>query len=155
MSAGQTLGRFITMPYLYPNFLRDEQEYAQAEGYWRALWDNVMRVSKQPLEWKVPWLRTTFSDGTPIHDPIHDGDPMFSAICPPRRLGVHVIQNEPQGEEDLDAHVSVFDPEEQGIRVLVITCVLSEQTASQARELLSTWVETGQLYVPRDRTKSA
>jgi hypothetical protein len=133
------------MRYLYPNFLRDEQEYAQAELFWRSLWDKVMRLAGQAQEWQVPWLQTTFSDGTPIRD----GDPMFSAVCQGRRLAVHAIQNESQdGEEEFDAYVTVFDPEAQGIRVLVISCVLSEESASRIKDLLSSWVQTGQVQLP-------
>jgi hypothetical protein len=133
---------------LFPNFLRDETEYAQAEGFWRSLWDDIMRSSGQSSEWRVPWLQTRFSDGTPFRD----GDPMFSAICPARRLAVHVIQNEPgEDEAELDAYVTVFDPEVDAIQVLVVSCVLSEETASRACELLSGWVEGGQVRLTGNR----
>ena len=61
--------------HLFPHFLGDPVEYAKAEAYWRDLWEEVARFAGQQWEWRQPWLRTTYADGTPFRD----GDPIFSA----------------------------------------------------------------------------
>jgi len=62
-----------------------------------------------------------------------DGNPIFTTVCPGRRLGVRVIQYSPESphEVDLDWWVDSFGDEKSpdSIRELVISCVLSAQTA--------------------------
>jgi hypothetical protein len=136
--------------YLYPGFLRNEQEYTEAERFWQSLWDRVMRLSGKATEWNSPWLQTAFRDGTPFRD----GDPIFSAICQSRRLGVRIVQNEP-GEEGgyCDFNVTEWDPDCQGISVLVISCVLTDQTESRASDLLYSWAEKGEVCLRREQEK--
>src|SRR6266571_5066970 len=80
--------------HLFPRFLADPAEYSRAEAYWRSLWEELTRLTGQVQEWRHPWLQTAYADGTPFRD----GDPIFSAWSPSRKLGVRVIQNEPQQE---------------------------------------------------------
>src|ERR1700722_8370563 len=79
---------------LFPNFLNDLDEYHQVEALWRERWDELVRGVGQERQWVTPWLTTTFANGTPFAD----GNPIFSAVAPNRRLGVRVIQVEPSEE---------------------------------------------------------
>src|SRR3954468_2614342 len=119
--------------YLMPDFLKDPQQYEKAEAVWRQAWQDLIRRTGQLDLWKTPWLRTTFVDGTPFRD----GNPIFSAICPSRRLGVQVIQLEPlQNPREITFWTDTFaegDPEE--VNKLVIACVLSHQTLLDAVNL--------------------
>jgi hypothetical protein len=135
--------------YLFRNFLHDAGEYAQAESYWADLWDAVARETGQAGEWKHPWLQTQFGDGTPFRD----GNPIFSAVSIPRGLGVRVIQYEPESEEmELDCWVDTFggDGEPGAVRELVISCALAEETAASARDLIYSWMVTGEVHLLKE-----
>src|SRR5215469_13651272 len=110
--------------YLYRDFLGSPQQYAKAEAFWRGLWERMERLTGQRGEWKHPWLTTTFANGVPFLD----GDPIFSAVSTARDLAIRVIQHEPEeGELDLDCWVDEFGDEWGKVRVLVISCALSEE----------------------------
>ncbi len=134
--------------HLFPRFLADPAEYAKAEDYWRRLWEELARFSDRQQEWQCPWLTTTFADGTPFRD----GDPIFSAWSPSRKLGVRVIQNEPQSPElELDSWVDRVGDEWSGgeVSTLVISCALSRQSADLARDLIFAWMRDGMVSITR------
>src|SRR5438105_15742731 len=111
---------------LFPNFLNDPNEYHQAETLWRERWDELVRRVGQERQWVTPWLTTTFANGTPFAD----GNPIFSAVAPDRRLGVRVIQVEPSEEpRELSYWTDTFaEGEPEAIKELVIACTLTPQT---------------------------
>lgn len=123
---------------LYPDFLEAPHQYAQAEETWRRHWSDLARRTGELDLWKTPWGSTTFVDGTPIRD----GNPIFSAVCPSRRLGIQVIQLEPsEHPRELYCWIDTFaqgEPEE--IIVLVISCVLTDQTLLDAVDLMNQWI---------------
>jgi hypothetical protein len=134
--------------HLFPRFLDDPAEYAEAEAFWRRLWDGLARFSGQQHEWRHPWLRTAYADGTPFRD----GDPIFSAWSPSRKLGVRVIQNAQQQQEP----ELLFWPDTVGdawsggeVRTLVISCALSRQAAGLAEGLILSWMRDGTVSVSR------
>jgi hypothetical protein len=132
--------------HLFRRFLADPGEYAQAEDYWRRLWEQLARFSGQQHEWRYPWIRTTYADGTPFRD----GDPIFSAWSPSRKLGVRVIQNEPQDEElELNCWLDLLGDEWSGgkVRTLVISCALSRQAADLAWDLILSWMRDGEVSI--------
>lgn len=123
---------------LHPKFLSDEEEYARAEALWKQRWQQLMDETGQGESWQTPWFNTAFLDGTPFRD----GNPIFSAVCPSRRLGVQVIQLDPT-EHDLEfrARADTFakgDPEE--VRYLAIACVLSDETLPRAIDAVRQWI---------------
>jgi hypothetical protein len=132
---------------LFPHYLHDPAEYAQAEAYWRDLWDELARFAGQQKDWQHPWLRTTYADGTPFQD----GDPIFSAWSPARKLGVRIIQNEPQANgAELDYWHDVMGDRGTGeVQTLVISCTLSRQTANLARSLILSWMRDGKVSIYR------
>jgi hypothetical protein len=134
----------MMIDYLFPRFLDDPAEYAKAEAYWQRLWENLVPLTGA-REWRSPWLQTAFADGTPFRD----GDPIFSAWFPSRKCGIRIIQNRPQGEDPaLDFWPDTVGDEWSGeVSTLVISCVLSRQTAELARELISSWIRYGEASV--------
>jgi hypothetical protein len=130
--------------YLFPRFLDDTREYARAEAYWHRLWDEIVPLA-WAWEWKQPWLKTSYADGTPFCD----GDPIFSAWSPSSKLAVRVIQNRPQGQNPaLDFWTDTVGDEWTGeVIALVISCTLSRQTADLARRLIFSWVRYGEASI--------
>ena len=112
--------------FLYPRFLTDSAEYDQAAALWKERWEKLITRAGQQGEWDSPWINTTFADGTPCRD----GNPIFSAVCPKRRLGVRVIQQEPaDAPRELEFWTDTFgggDP--LATKELVISCVLTSET---------------------------
>jgi hypothetical protein len=124
--------------YLFPHFLSEPREYREAEAIWRQRWEDLVRRVGQEWLWETPWLNTSFANGTPCQD----GNPIFSAVSPSRRLGVHVIQLEPSDNpRELYVWTDTFakgSPE--AIKELVISCVLTPQTLLEAVDLMKRWI---------------
>ena len=123
---------------LFPNFLRNDEEYEESVRYWVNLWNRVDEFNRTSLGWSFPWVGT----GSPL---IKDGNPIFSAISPGLRRGVRIIQAEPiDSELDIQVWLDTFggdlnDP--TSIQELVIACVLSEEAARIAFDLISQWIQ--------------
>lgn len=124
--------------FIFADFLNDPAQYAQAEAIWRERWVAVLRDLGQQDQWQTPWINTTANDGTPFRD----GNPIFSAVCSARQLGVRVIQVEPEG--DLNEFTSWIDTFAEGdpdaIKELVIHCVLSDASLREAETLIKRWI---------------
>lgn len=134
--------------HLFPRFLHDPSEYVQAEAFWRDLWEKLARFTGQRQDWQYPWLRTAYANGTPFQD----GDPIFSAWSPSRKLGVRVIQNEPQLQElDLDFWYDRVGDEWSGgeVNTLVISCALSGRAAALAQDLILSWMRDSAVSVTK------
>jgi hypothetical protein len=127
--------------YLFPDFLNDPEQYRQAEELWLKTWNALVEEVGQAPLWQSPFLATSFADGTPCRD----GNPIFSAVDPARRIGVRIIQFEPTGdEEELVSWLDTFaegEPEE--VRELVISCSLTDSTLLKARDLIRRWITRG------------
>jgi hypothetical protein len=132
--------------YLLPNFLHDEREYEQAEALWRERWADLVHGLGQDRSWESPWLNTAFADGTPCRD----GNPIFSAVSPQRRLGVHVIQLEPSDNpKEFYVWTDTFaDGSPESVKELVISCVLTSETLNEAVELMRQWITEEKIRRP-------
>ena len=118
------------------DFLEDEQQYRHAEGFWRELWERLVREAGVTEHWQSPWLGA----------PLRDGDPIFSAVATALGRGVHIIQHEPTRDEmELVWWVDRFGEEgvDAMIDQLVISCALSVEAAARAYQLISSWVSRG------------
>ncbi len=124
--------------FLFPNFLRDPGEYDRAQALWAEKWEELVRDAGQAGTWESPFYAATFVDGTACRD----GNPIFSAADPVRRIGVRVIQFEPAEETgELVSWRNTFakgEPEE--IEELVISCSLTDATMAKACELIRRWI---------------
>ena len=135
------------MSILFPRFLADPQEYHDAERLWVDRWSALVVSLGEVTNWRSPWSQNVFADGTPIRD----GNPIFSAICPSRRLGIRVIQLEAVEEESpftfwLDTFAA-GDSEE--VNELVVSCILTEETLADSIALMHQWVVEGRISVAR------
>ena len=121
----------IVPQQMFTNFRSDSTEYAAAERFWQDLFARAAREEGVEGEWVVPWLNTRFAGGTPFGD----GNPIFSAWSPARRVAVRVIQHDaadPPGEDGFDSWTDTFDGEGGEVRELVISCVLSDVASARS-----------------------
>jgi len=130
--------------YLLRNFLDDPKEYAKAERLWLHTLNSLVKRLGQEKQWKAPWIKPRFGDGTPHQD----GNPMFTALDRSRRLAINIIQmpSAANGEPDLiywTKKLAEGDPEQ--LDALVIACVLSDETLAKATELITKWARDGSL----------
>jgi hypothetical protein len=136
------------MDFLFPDFSRDAGHYQLAQAFWLRNWEELIRELGQAHLWKAPHYTTTFVDGIPCQD----GNPIFSAVDPTRRLGVRIIQFEPTSEEgELVSWVDTFakgEPEE--IKELVISCSLTHETIARARDLIREFIAEGRFAADPD-----
>ena len=95
----------------------------------------------QSTAWESPFYTTTYVDGTAFRD----GNPIFSAADPVRRLGVRVIQFEPTGDTgEMASWLNTFAKGEPGeVEELVISCSLTDATLSKACDLIRQWITKG------------
>jgi hypothetical protein len=120
------------------DFLTDPRQYRHAEQYWAELWSRVVSKSGAAERWQHPWLGA----------PLGDGNPMFSAVSPDLRRGVHVIQHAPTSDDvELVWWLDRFGEEgiDEVVDQLVISCALSREAAEQASELIGSWITRGQV----------
>lgn len=124
--------------FFYPRFLTDPAEYDKAAAFWSSRWEQLLAWAGQLGAWEHPWANTTFADGTPCRD----GNPIFSSICPERRLAVRVIQQEPGNDpKELNFWTDTFakgDP--LATRELVVSCVLTPETFNSVSDLIAQWI---------------
>src|SRR2546426_3076616 len=92
--------------FLYPCLLSNAKEYRQAEAFWRTLWNEVTERAGQAGEWRFPWMKNEYADGTAVQD----GNPIFSAVADKRKMGVRIIQEEKTSPDhvELDYWVDRF-----------------------------------------------
>jgi hypothetical protein len=123
---------------LFPDFLTDPQQYKDSEALWHQRWRELVQGVGQTHAWESPWYATTFAGGTPCRD----GNPIFSAADPKRKLGIRVIQYEPVGQRgEITFWLNRFakgQPEE--IKELVISCSLTHYTLSMALDFMCQWI---------------
>jgi hypothetical protein len=131
--------------FLFPDFLQDPRQYEQAESVWQRSWQDLIGRTGTLDLWETPWFSTNFNDGTPCRD----GNPIFSAVSPTRRLGIQVIQLEPEeNPREITYWMDTFakgEPEE--VNELVIACVLSDQTLLDAVNLMRQWITREQVQL--------
>jgi hypothetical protein len=124
---------------MFPDFLENPQKYAEAESYWKRVWERVLAISTFEEPWESPWLNQSCADGNPI----------FSAWSPRTRRGVSIIQEAPgePGDRDLDWWLDYFgDKDSPGaVQQLVIACCPSRQNTFRVERLLRQWFEEGQI----------
>ncbi len=132
--------------YLFPGFLDNPQSYLSAKRFWEELWERISRRMSNEAEWQHPWLT----------NPLPDGNPIFTAVCPHLGRGLRIIQESvPEPEEmDLDWWLDSFgDKDEAGaIRELVIACCPSAENLVLVERLLKDWIQTGVVSSPDDKS---
>lgn len=124
---------------LYPRFLENPEEYRACEQFWRDLVAAVATSLGQGDNWE-PWIPHVFADGrTPVEE---DGNPIADGRSLRRNRAFRVIQSAGEGSTPLVAWIKTYgdDYPELPHDELVLNLVLSEQSASQARELLRAWM---------------
>jgi hypothetical protein len=133
--------------FIFPDFLNSSSEYAQAEALWQSRWQELIRWVGQEGLWRTPWINTAFANGTTCRD----GNPIFSAVCVTRRLGIRVIQQEPAGiPRELYFWTDTFaQGQPEAVNELVISCVLTDETLYDALDLMHQWITKEEIRLLR------
>lgn len=131
---------------IFPGFLGSPSKYDEVMRFWDERWAKLLTRTFRSKFWKSPWL----GGGPTTLPPDRDGNPIFTAVCPSKALGVRIVQYEREAPDDL-----AFDwwidyaggsPGELGtIRELVISCILTQWSLSKIEEYLKMWVSKGQI----------
>ena len=105
---------------------------------WVEWWRDLQ--PRLPGTWVSPWLQTS-----------DDGNPIFTAWCPERRIGIRVIEHEFKfepfyGEFELDYYKDYFDKDGPNeVREFVITIGFTDRGAvealTSARLGVMSWLE--------------
>jgi hypothetical protein len=134
--------------YLFRNFLADASEYDGAQALWRRRWEELRQRMRDGHEWESPWLTAGFNDGSHCRD----GNPIFSAVSRLHRRGVRVIQLQPSVDpRELCFWIDTFDDGGAGtIDELVISCALTRETLIDATNMMSQWIEGGQIELSQE-----
>lgn len=133
--------------HLYPDFLVNPDQYAQAVRYWQELWSRIDRHLREPTGWVSPWL-----DGGPPD--IRDGNPIFTAWSPSLMRGIRIIQHPPESDgPELAFWTDTFggplgDP--NSIDEFVMACALSEEVEPFARLLVEAWISGEAIYIEHE-----
>ena len=129
--------------WLFPSFLHDTRAYAEAQHHWETLWAKLLKSNAAGGTWQSPWMP----------NPLADGNPIFTAVCPSLHRGVRIIQEAPGAPDDTDLDWWLDDfgdtNEPETIHELVIACCPSQENAPQIETLLSQWVASGKLDLPQ------
>ncbi len=134
--------------YLYRNFLLNPVAYDAAESLWSEHWEELRERLRDRDDWETPWLNTRFADGTPCRD----GNPIFSAFSPLHRRGIRVIQLEPTADpRELYFWIDTFDDGGPNrIDELVISCALTREILIDAMNMMSQWIDDGQIELSQE-----
>lgn len=120
---------------LYKNFLKDKNEYKNAEMYWEKLFQEIF--SQTNIE-SYKRLKYSFSNG----EEFLDGNPITDRYFPKSKKAIRIIQQEiTTNSIKLDAWIGKLEIEE-GIEILelVISLELSEESAEIVKRLVDEWI---------------
>jgi len=112
---------------LYPDFLKDPTQYGKSEDAWRALWHSVDSLKREADGWESPWVDGSWKDGNPI----------FSAWSPKRRVGLRIIQHDnPQSGITVWRNTFGERGTSDAVDELVISCALTETNRLKVQQLM-------------------
>ena len=125
--------------YKFVHFLDNSEEYSEAEQFWKDLIKKVMLENLQFNDWE-DWFNNKYADGTLVRD----GNPIVSVISRNLKLGIRIIQYDPFDEDATDndfeigAWVDYYGKsgKDKGIRTLVISCIVTEETEIMANKII-------------------
>lgn len=121
---------------LYPTFLENKRVYNLNQAYWRRLLTDIIKDTDLSFQ---SYLNPLGANGQKEYD----GNPIFDAYFPSLSKAIRIIQDVPEDDSnDLSAWIDHIELEEgkPAIPELVIAVTLTQDTASQAQELIRQWI---------------
>lgn len=120
---------------LFPDFLEDEEQYHEAQDFWKEEIDEWSDAYDFPVETNYQTDENDYEDGNPI----------FDAYFPAHGKSLRVNQYDPEDEEAPEFDVSFDETELEGIDdsidEMTIDLILSKENARRTRHLLRHWTE--------------
>lgn len=115
----------------FTQFLLDPVAYEAAVTWWKNM---IIRVAaKSGSHW-----RDRYSSTLPSGESIRDGNPIV-AVHSDQGVGIRIIQNKPGAFVRFTAYFGRYEANGTEQYELVIACVLSEETAALAEQLIAAW----------------
>lgn len=130
---------------LLPNFLSTDATYEACVGYWRALFDELLReVGGDTSDWS-PWLLRHFANGTPFARP---DLPVLEARSRLLNRAVRITQHEPEknaSKGGLGVWISDYDGFDETFPEfeLNFSVVLDDEVLERLKRLLREWLRPG------------
>lgn len=127
--------------HMFADFNSNSDEYDGAKEYWEQLCREVIRRHSKAQDWR-PWLNTRFADGS-LMEP---GNPIYHLRSETLRKAIRIIQVPPTTDKmSISTWFNKCHAESPDGIVwdeLVIHCVLSEESANEARRVLTDWMKS-------------
>lgn len=129
------------MRYLFENFLTSREDYVNAKRYWESMCLELL--GDRASDWEIWQLNIGHEDGNPI----------FALLSRRLKKAVRIIQVPANVEENWERVPisSWFDtkgddlPGSIAVDELVVHCVLSLETAEEARQIIGKWLDNNYL----------
>jgi len=130
---------------LFDHFPNEPAEYERAEAFWKAHWRELVRGSHDENEWEEPWIKNVFVDGTPCRD----GNPIFSAVSRKRRLGVRVIQQQPNPshDEEFSFWTDTVSIDSIEVKELVLSFGVTLSAVYDCLDAIRQWIDTEEVHL--------
>jgi hypothetical protein len=124
---------------LLEDFLDSPESYKRAEDLWEKSIDGLAASLHQKGQWKR-WIPRHFANGTPME---LDGNPIYDARNDGLMRAFRIIQHAPMSDDlEIVGWISACEEEyaELPRHELVINMSLSEESLSEALEILRMWM---------------
>ena len=135
------------MSILFPNALKEPQEYLEAQALWRQLFDRIKcEVYRGPM-W-TQWIGGTLANGAPCYD---GSMAIYSQYCEEWGKGIKIWLVDPTEDWATESYFHpIVEPSGEFGEVdsLDISCVLTEENVGGAEELI-------RLYMVEDLSPEA
>ena len=125
---------------LFEHFLDNDDTYRACELYWEQSVRDIEASLDQTGEWQ-PWVVQHYADGTPFAD--QKGNPIFDARSKRFDRAFRIVQDPPvRNDLAISAWLKSYKEFEGDLPAneLVISLILSEESAQLAHALLRHWM---------------
>lgn len=141
----QSRSRYLR-DFCHTEFARGADYYTVAQRYWEVIFARAVDVAALCGASHADWKMHV------DYNPARDGNPIFTARCRVRNLGVRIIQETPREFEPnfdwwIDLSGDLGDP--RFLRELSIVIAPGRYTTHKAISLLTTWIRYGEIPTHR------
>lgn len=127
------------MKYLFPNFLRDKNDFEKSKGYWKSICERILSENKQSNCWEV-WFENNMRDSD-----LFDSLPIFSFINVEKTKAIIINQQDPRIHIKWEIVAYTKESDEYNsakpLQYLVYNCNLTKKSADIFEKIFEKWVQ--------------